>query len=184
MNKIMKITVAVALLLLTLSSCNRQQKSVLRQGYFHTVEQGTAELKKLESMYKTRDEWETRKKMLRENIFKGMNLSPLPKRTPLNFILDLNVNMTGTPSGMSVLKAYQGFISVATSTVRQGIQHGIRAYSALMVISTVIRWEPGADSGPISRKGCATFARMGAVVFSYSMFGWAGDRPVSSIPLQ
>ena len=64
--------------------CSESQKPALRQGDFYTEEQGAAELKKLESMYSNREQWEPRKKMLKENILKGMNLSPLPTRTPLN----------------------------------------------------------------------------------------------------
>ena len=65
----------------------KDQKPALRQGAFYTEEQGAAELKKLESMYSSREQWEPRKQMLKENILKGMNLSPLPTRTPLNPII-------------------------------------------------------------------------------------------------
>jgi uncharacterized protein len=175
MNKIMKITVAVALLLLTLSSCNRQQKSVLRQGYFHTVEQGTAELKKLESMYKTRDEWETRKKMLRENIFKGMNLSPLPKRTPLNFILGPERKHDGYSVRNVSFESIPGFYLCGNLYRPAGdsARHpGILCPHGHFDGDSLGAWGRFRSD---QQKRCATFARMGAVVFSYSMFGWAGE---------
>lgn len=83
----MKYTYFLIISLLILSGCSENQKPALRQGAFYTEEQGAAELKKLESMYSSREQWEPRKQMLKENILKGMNLSPLPTRTPLNPII-------------------------------------------------------------------------------------------------
>ena len=41
----------IAAFLTLLASCKTDQKPTLRQGYFYTLEQGKAELKKLETMY-------------------------------------------------------------------------------------------------------------------------------------
>lgn len=72
---------------LFICSCVTNQKPVLRQGNFYTEEQGKEELKKMESIYSNREEWEARKQLLRTSILEGLNLFPLPTRTPLNPVI-------------------------------------------------------------------------------------------------
>ncbi len=61
----MKYCYLLIISILILISCSEAPKPSLRQGAFYTEEQGAAELKKLESMYSSRGEWEARKEMLK-----------------------------------------------------------------------------------------------------------------------
>ena len=85
----MKISLLSILLVVLLFACKNtvEQVPVLRQDQYYTHEEGAAELAEMESMYSNKAEWEERKQLLREQILKGMNLSPLPERTPLNTVI-------------------------------------------------------------------------------------------------
>jgi len=153
-------------------SCNTNQKPVLRQGAFYTVEQGKAELKKLESMYSGKEQWETRKQMLRSAILEGMNLSPLPRRTLMNTV----IAQRRLHDGYSVENVY--FESIPGYFVCGNLYRPISDSVKHPAILCPHGHFMGDSLGmfgrfrPDQQKRCATLARMGAVVFSYSMFGW------------
>lgn len=171
----MKYSYLLIISLFIFSGCSKSQKPVLRQGDFYTVEQGAAELKKLESMYSNREQWEARRKMLRKNILRGMNLSPLPERSPLNAVLgDKRIH-----DGYSVQNVYfesiPGFYLCGNLYRPQNDSEkhpGILCPHGHFDGDTLGAW---GRFRPDQQKRCATFARMGAVVFSYSMFGWGGE---------
>jgi hypothetical protein len=174
-TQIMKYIFFAVISIYLFSSCTKSQKPLLRQGNFYTEEQGAAELKKMESMYSSREQWESRKQMLKENILKGMNLSPLPTRTPLNPI-----------SGEKRIHDGYSVQNVAIETI-PGFYLCGNLYRPLddTKKNPAILCPHGHFDGdtlgswgrfnPDLQKRCATFARMGAVVFSYSMFGWGGE---------
>ena len=95
----------------------KDQKPALRQGDFYTEEQGAAELKKLESMYNNREQWETT-----ETDAKGKH----PERD--EFVSSSNPytsecryqaksgSMMGTTVQNVVLKPSQDFISAVIFT--------------------------------------------------------------------
>jgi hypothetical protein len=174
----MKSNIYITLIVLILFSCRTDQKPVLRQGNFYTEEQGKAELKKMESLYSNSKEWEKRKKMLRKNILKGMNMYPLPERTPLNAV----VSSKRIHDGYSVENVY--FESIPGFYVCGNLYRPLdntKKYPAILCPhghfdgDTLGAW---GRFHPDLQKRCATFARMGAVVFSYSMFGWGGESSI------
>ena len=74
-------------IVLCVFSQEKNETVKLRQGEFYTEKEGKAELNKLESMYSNKQEWESRRKLLRASILKGLNLYPFPVRTPLNSVI-------------------------------------------------------------------------------------------------
>jgi uncharacterized protein len=161
--------------LVILSGCAKSQKPTLRQGDFYTEAQGSAELKKLESMYSNREQWEARKKMLKENILKGMNLSPLPSRTPLNAVMGSKRLHDGYSVQNVYFESIPGFYMCGNlyRPLNDSVRHpGILCPHGHFDGDTLGAW---GRFRPDQQKRCATFARMGSVVFSYSMFGWAGE---------
>jgi|WetSurMetagenome_2_1015567.scaffolds.fasta_scaffold01323_7 uncharacterized protein len=156
-------------------SCQTGLKPSLRQGAFYTEEQGKAELKKLESLYSNSNEWEKRKQMLRENILKGMNLSPLPTRTPLNQILSEKRIHNGYSVQNVAIETIPGFY--LCGNLYKPLDE-TKKYPAILCPHGHFDGDSLGAWGrfnPDLQKRCATFARMGAVVFSYSMFGWGGE---------
>ena len=171
----MKYCYLLIISLLILISCNETSKPSLRQGAFYTEEQGAAELKKLESMYSNREQWETRKQLLKENILKGMNLSPLPSRTPLNPIISEKRIHDGYSVQNVAIETIPGFYlcgNLYRPLDETKKYPGILCPHGHFDGDTLGAW---GRFNPDLQKRCATFARMGAVAFSYSMFGWGGE---------
>ncbi|MCK0148030.1 acetylxylan esterase [Arenibacter sp. F26102] len=150
----------------------KDQKTTLRQGAFFSEEQGKAELDKIESMYSNKEDWEPRKKILKSEILKGLNLSPLPNRTPLNAVIGSKRIM----AGYSVENVY--FESIPGFYVFGNLYRPLDNTKKHPAVLSVHGHFPGDNLGESGRfredqqKRCATLAQMGAAVFSYSMYGW------------
>jgi hypothetical protein len=156
-------------------SCANKQEPSLRQGNFYTEEEGKAELKKLELMYDNSEEWETRKQLLRENILKGLNLSPMPPRTPLNAVISSKRTFEGYSVENVYFESIPGFYVFGNlyRPLDDSKKHpGILSPHGHFSGDSLGAW---GRFHPDNQKRCATFARMGAVVFSYSMYGWGGE---------
>jgi len=163
-------------LFLSLLCCfTNGQNSGLRQEDFYTEEQGLAELRKLESMYSNKEEWESRRQMLRTVMLEGLNLSPLPRRTPLNAV----ISSKRFKDGYTVENVY--FESIPGYFVCGNLYRPLDDKQKHPAILSPHGHFEGDSLGawgrfrPDQQKRCATFARMGAVVFSYSMFAWGGE---------
>ncbi len=138
-------------------------------------EQGRDELKKLESLYSDKEEWETRKADLREEILKGMNLWPLPEKTPLNAVIKSkrtydvysveNISFESIPGYFVCGNLYRP-LDESKKHPAVLCPHGHFEGDSLGAWG---RFRPD------QQKRCATLARMGAVVFSYGMFAWGGE---------
>ena len=158
-----------------LAGCTKKQEPALRQGNFYTEEEGKAELRKLESMYDNTAEWETRKKLLRAKILEGMNLSPFPARTPLNPVISSRRVYNGYSVENVYFESIPGFYVFGNlyRPLDDSARHpGILCPHGHFEGDTLGAW---GRFHPDMQKRCATFARMGAVVFSYSMYGWGGE---------
>jgi len=165
--------VLIALLL----GCKESKVSVpvLRQDQFYTEEQGRAELQKLESMYSNKAQWGKRRQMLRKAILKGMNLYPLPGRTPLN----AGFSTKRIKDGYSVENIY--FEPIPGYYVCGNLYRPLdstKQYPGILCPHGHFEGDSLGDYGrfrPDMQKRCATLARMGAVVLSYNMFAWGGE---------
>jgi len=173
----MRISLLSILFVMIFFGCKNtvEQGPVLRQDQYFTHEQGKEELAKLESMYSNKAEWEERKQLLRESILSGMDLSPLPRRTPLNAVINSKRIKDGYSVENVYFECFPGFYvcgnlyrPLGNDKKHPGIlcPHGhFEGYSLI-------------DYGrfrPDMQIRCATLARMGAVVFSYNMFAWGGE---------
>ena len=174
----MKTVLFSILIVIFLFGCKispEQGQVVLRQGQYYTHEQGKAELERLESFYSDKTEWEARKELLRESIKTGMNLSPMPARTPLNTV----INSKRIKDGYSVENVY--FESIPGYYVCGNLYRPLdddQIHPGILCPHGHFEGDSLGDYGrfrPDMQKRCATLARMGAVVFSYNMFGWGGE---------
>ena len=144
--------------------------------YQRTVGEGQKHLDKLLTLYPVLSDWENRKNELRKCFLKQLNLSPLPKKTPLNPVY-------------TSLRKMDGY------TVRNV---GIETLPGVYLCGSL--YQPAKGKGPfpavLSPHGhfsdpdpnkygryrpdqqfrCAMLARMGAVVFSYEMFAYGESR--------
>ena len=155
-----------------LMGCGSNQTPGIRQGAFYTEEQGKAELLKIQSLYTNKAEWETRRKMLRNGILKGMNLSPLPERTPLNAVIGTKRIKDGYTVENVYFESIPGFY-LCGNLYRPLDDH--QKHPAILCPHGHTDRDSLGMSGrfrPDQQNRCASFARMGAVVFSYSMLGY------------
>ena len=170
----MKISSLFLLTSLLIFSCktNKEEEFVLRQDQYYTVEQGKAELVKLESIYSTKEQWEERKALLREAILKGMNLYPFPERSSLNS----SITSRRIKDGYSVENIY--FESFPGYYVCGNLYRPLddsRKHPAILCPHGHFDGDSLAAYGrfrPDMQNRCATLARMGAVVLSYNMFAY------------
>lgn len=140
--------------------------------YRRTPAEGQKHLDRLLASYKTIPEWEARKAELRKCFLEQLNLSPMPKKTQLNPVY--------TP-----IRKYDGYTvqNVALETVPGVYLCGslYRPAKGKGPFAAILSPHGHFNSEDINLNGryrpeqqyrCATLARMGAVVFSYEMFGY------------
>jgi uncharacterized protein len=168
-------TYLISLFFVLLFSCESGKKHGLSREEFIIEKAGKEELKKLESLYTNKVEWEARKVLLREEILKGVDLFPLPEKTSLNAV----INSKRIYDGYSVENVC--FESIPGYYVCGNLYRPIdttKEYPAILCPHGHFQGDSLGAWGrfrPDQQKRCATFARMGAVVFSYSMFAWGGE---------
>ncbi|PCH52268.1 MAG: acetylxylan esterase, partial [Verrucomicrobiales bacterium] len=70
-----------------LGQAQTSDKPTLCQGNYQSEADAVAQLKRLAATHSSLAEWKARAAAVRQQILTGANLSPLPKRTPLNSII-------------------------------------------------------------------------------------------------
>ncbi len=137
--------------------------------------EGLAHLNALKASYTTKEQWEIRKILVRENIFKKIGLSPLPQKTALNPKITNKRTYDGYTVENVSLEVMPGVY--LCGSLYKPTKRG--KYPAMLCphghfynkIDKSIPNERGRYR-PDQQYRCAMLARMGAVVFSYDMFAW------------
>lgn len=169
-------------------SCKDQPQPVdetamLCQGDYYTEAEGKAKLDEYGKNYKTKKDWQKRVKKIRGGILKGAGLDPLPKKTDLNPIIRDKRTYDGYTVENVAFESLPG-VYVTGSLYRPA--EGTGPFAGILCPHG--HWNKPEDYGryrPDMQKRCATFARMGAVVFAYDMvgygqmgeFGWIHKHP-------
>ncbi len=156
-------------------NCKKQQQLVdetamLCQGDYYTEAEGKAKLDEYGKNVKTKKDWQKRAKRIREGILKGAGLDPLPKKTDLNPIIRDKRTYDGYTVENVAFESLPG-VYVTGSLYRPAEGKGPFAG----ILCPHGHWSKPEDYGryrPDMQKRCATFARMGAVVFAYDMVGY------------
>jgi len=152
-------------------------------GNYQTEEQAKEQLARFAATYSTQAEWQQRAQRIRDGILRGAELLPLPKRCPLNPILHSRREHDGYTVENAAFESLPG-VFVTGNLYRP--TKGTGPFAG--VLCPHGHWSDPNDYGrvrPEMQKRCATFARMGAVVFAYDMVGygdwahagWKHDRP-------
>jgi dienelactone hydrolase len=150
----------------------KQQEPVLRQDAYYTEDQGRAELTRLGVMYSDSAEWEQRRHLLRDAILRGMNLSPLPERTPLNAMIRSKRIKEGYTVENVYYEPIPGYYVCGNLYRPTDVE---QKHPAILCPHGHFTGDTLGAYGrfrPDMQKRCATLARMGAVVFSYNMFAY------------
>jgi hypothetical protein len=165
----------IFLIMTLMTGCREKKTSDPSQDEKYLEAQGKEELRKLEALYANKEQWEARKPLLRSEILKGMNLWPLPAKTPLNAL----IKSKRVYDGYSVENVC--FESIPGYYVCGNLYKPLDASQKHPAVLCPHGHFEGDSLGawgrfrPDQQKRCATFARMGAVVFSYGMYSWGGE---------
>lgn len=147
--------------------------------YRRSPEEGERHLEKLLASYKTVQQWEIRKAELRKCFLEQLNLSPLPKRTPLNPVFTpvrkydgytvQNVALETVPGVWlcgSLYRPAKGKGPFPAVLCTHGHPNSENPEEDKLYRTEQMRYRPQ------QQYRCASLARMGAVVFSYEMFAY------------
>lgn len=146
-------------------------KPILCRGNYHSEADAVKQLARLAATYKNHDEWKIRAAKIRQQILVGADLSPLPKRTPLNAVIVKKRVFDGYTVESAAFEARPNFF-VYGSLYRPTGKKG--PFAGILCPHGHARGPKGGRYRPDQQHRCATLARMGAVVFSYDMIGF-GD---------
>jgi dienelactone hydrolase len=140
--------------------------------HIRPVEEGRKHLEKLLASYPDLRSWEARKTELRNCFLEQLGLSPFPKKTPLNPIYTEKRKFDGYTVENVAIETIPGFY-LCGSLYRPAKGKG--PFPA--VLCPHGHFNTGDMNGygryrPDQQYRCAMLARMGAVVFSYEMFGY------------
>ncbi len=151
---------------------NADDKPQLCVGNYQTEAQAKEQLARFAARYSNAAEWKQRAQRIREGILRGAELSPLPKKCPLNPILHSKREHDGYSVENLAFESLPG-VFVTGNLYRP--TKGTGPFPAILCPHG--HWSKPEDYGrfrPDMQKRCATFARMGAIVFAYDMVGY-GD---------
>jgi hypothetical protein len=162
-----KVTIFVLILsgLLSLNLVYGQTPE-LRQGNFQSEEDAKKELERFAASYSTLEQWQARAENIREGILRGAELSPLPKKCPLNPI----THSKREHDGYSVENI--AFQSLPGVWVTANLYRPLSAQGPLPAVLCTHGHGPQGRFGSDHQIRCAALAHMGAVVLSYGMVGY------------
>ena len=175
----MKTTLLLFILILISGWVKSQDSNNLCVGNYYTEEQGAEKLKELRNEYKTKDEWLKRAKIIRQGILEGAGLVPLPEKTPLNPRYTSERKYNGYSVRNVAFESLPGVFVTGSLYLPEK-----RNKKMAGILSAHGHWSDPEEYGRYradAQKRCASFARMGAVVFSYDMVGYGEMKDVGWI---
>ncbi len=145
-------------------------------GAYYTETEGAANLTELRKSYQTKEEWLKRREIIKHGILEGAGLVPFPEKTPLKPIYTSERKYDGYSVKNVAIESLPGVFltgSLYLPAKRDKKMAGI--------LSAHGHWSDAGDYGRYradAQNRCASFARMGAVVFSYDMVGYGEMKDV------
>ena len=134
--------------------------------YRWDVQEGWAELDRIAAQYKTLNEWEKRKQLLKPALLQALQLSPLPT----------------VPNSKPIITPKRQFNGYTVENIAIEILPGLWINGSLykptnyagkipIILNPDGHWEKQRYR-PDCQYRCAAFAKMGAMAFSYDLFAW------------
>ena len=166
--------------------CTFERKSEKRYGFnFGAAEpwerdeaEAAEHLQALLASYPDLDQWEARKKMLRENILHQVQLDPLPQKNPLNPIYGKTRRYKGYTVTNVAIETVPGYWLCGSlyrpANVKGKMPAMLSPHGHFYFVGDNMMPERGRFR-PDMQYRCAMLARMGVAVFSYDMFAFSGE---------
>ncbi len=167
---IMELTLVTSMLFLC--SCAWSQSTDLCQGNYYSEKEGADHLDQLLKSLHTVGDWEKHADSIRSQIRKGMELQDFPAKTPLNPRFRNKKELNGYSVESVVFESVPGFFVTGNLYKPTGNQ---AKKSLAVILCPHGHWNKPEDYGRFRNDmqlRCASFARMGAVVFAYDMVGY------------
>ena len=176
----MKKSVAVLLLVFIFVAFNARSQNEnnanLCVGAYYTEAEGAANLEKLRKSYTTKEEWLKREEVIKQGILNGAGLVPFSEKTPLKPIFTSERKYDGYSVKNVAIESLPGVFITGSLYLPEK-----RNKKMAGILSAHGHWSKPDDYGRYradAQNRCASFARMGAVVFSYDMVGYGEMKDV------
>jgi hypothetical protein len=135
---------------------------------------GEQNLKKIKANSPTLEEWEKRAKIIREGILKGAQLSPFPKKTPLNTLIHSRRELNGYSVENVRIETVPGFF--LSGNLYRPLN--IPKNQLIPVILTPHGHFKNGRMIEAHQQMNATLTRMGIITFIYDMVGFGENNQV------
>ncbi|HPE77520.1 MAG TPA: acetylxylan esterase [Draconibacterium sp.] len=139
-------------------------------GAYYTETEGAANLTELRKTYQTKEEWLKRREIIKQGILEGAGLVPFPEKTPLKPIYTSERKYDGYSVKNVAIETLPGVYLTGSLYLPEKKDKKMAG-----ILSAHGHWSNPEDYGRYradAQNRCASFARMGAVVFSYDMVGY------------
>ena len=159
-------------LVLVACSVGSAQSTDLCQGKYYSEEEGATKLNSLLKRMKSLKDWENHADSVRSQVKKGMELESFPTKTPLNPRFRNKKIMNGYTVESVVFESVPGFFVTGNLYKPTG---NLENKSLAAIVCPHGHWDQPEDYGRYRNDmqlRCASFAKMGAVVFSIEMVGY------------
>lgn len=179
MNTLKTIRQLTLFLFLGLNGQASGQSNLLCQGKYWTEDQANLMMKQFAGEWNNRGSWEQRAEVIRNGIIQGMKFNQMPN-VDSNF--NLIINNTHKEDGYIVenvaFESFPGFY--VTGNIYRPLNPGKKNAA---ILSPHGHWANRRLNAEVQAR-CASFARMGAIVFVYDMVGYTDSRQVThDIPI-
>jgi uncharacterized protein len=155
-----------------MSSMASAQSTELCQGAYYTEQQGADKLSRLANRLTSRKDWENHADSMKAQIRKGMELAVFPSRTAMNPRFRNKKIMDGYTVESVVFESLPGFFVTGNLYRPTG---NLKKKSLAVILCPHGHFDDPKDYGRFTKDmqtRCASFAKMGSVVFAYDMVGW------------
>jgi dienelactone hydrolase len=170
MKKRSLVILIVVLIMANIGKSQNKIDSNLCVGAYYTEEEGADNLVKLRNSYQTKKEWLERTKVIKQGILKGAGLIPFPKKSALNPVYTSERKYDGYSVKNVAIETLPGVYLTGSLYLPEK-----RDKKMAGILSAHGHWAKPDDYGRYrsdAQNRCASFARMGAVIFSYDMVGY------------
>lgn len=159
------------------------QENMLCQGAYWSEDEGYLKLQEFASEWNDKVTWEERAEVIKNGIIKGMQLDKMPNiEGNFNPIINNTRKMDGYIVENIAIESFPGFY--ITGNLYRPLDEGGKHPA---ILSTHGHWKQPGNIGRFRESmqlRCATFARMGAIVFAYDMVGYGESQQVThEIPI-
>ena len=166
-------------LLLIMNICSYAQGDFLCRGSYWTEDEANIKMKQFADKWNNKESWEERATVIRNGIIEGMKFNQMPKVDNA-----IQLIITNTHNGEGYIVENVAFESFPGFYVTGNIYRPTNPEKkCAAILSPHGHWKNRRLSAEVQNR-CASFAKMGAIVFVFDMVGYADSRQVThDIPI-